>query len=150
MAKKYSIAAHLIHSRIQLVPRRLQTSGKMVAGSFLLSNNAIIRKAAKAVERDHGITTTEKDCLQAAELLITACERKHETEYYVIILRGPAGDKLISSRDDGRTIIFTNPDFRYHRIKSATEMLNKIREHNPHLFSWTFIDTRWEITEINK
>lgn len=147
MTKRYSIAAHLIHSRIQLVPKRLETSGKMMADSFLLSNHAIIKKAAKAVERDHGIAVTDKDCLAAAELLITACKRQHESPYYVIVMRDGAGDKLISSRDGGRTVIFTKPDFRFYRIKTATEMLNNIRDHHPKLFNLTFIETRWEINQ---
>ncbi len=147
--KHYSIAAHLIHSRVQLVPKRLDTQCKADAESFRLFNHAIINAAAEAVFRQHGIVATDDDKRDAAELLLIAHKRERESPYYVLEKKGPtdAMPVRVTTRDGGKTIVEARDLDRFQTMRGATAMLNAMHSYHPKIINSVRIVTRWEIID---
>ncbi len=147
--KHYSIAAHLIHSRIQLAPKRLDTQCKADTESFRLFNFAIINAAAEAVQREHGIVATDEDKRGAAELLLIAHKRERESSYYVLEKKEPTDPKPIrvTSKDGGKTIVAAGDLDRFQTMRGATAMLNAMHSHHPKIINSVRIVTRWEIVD---
>ncbi len=147
--KCYSIAAHLIHSRIQLVPKRLDTQCKADTESFRLFNFAIINAAVEAVRREHGIVATEEDKKEAAELLLIAHKREMERPYYVLEKKEPTDLKPIrvTSKDGGKTIVTATDLDRFRTQRGATAVLDSMHSHHPKIINTVRVVTKWEISE---
>lgn len=82
--KNFSIAAHLIHSRIEMASYRFMLTVWMDRNYMLEWNGEYFKKAAAAVTAVHGIQCTKEDLLQAAELYIITIQFRRLKRYYVI------------------------------------------------------------------
>jgi hypothetical protein len=65
----YSIAAHLIHSRMQLIRHRLEISEHIEIANLVYRNREFFDKAAASVLKHHNVASEYKDLANAAELL---------------------------------------------------------------------------------
>ncbi|OJV15215.1 MAG: hypothetical protein BGO21_29870 [Dyadobacter sp. 50-39] len=91
--KKYSLTAHALHSRLQLVHNKLDAEPKMDPSQVVIRNLKIFEKAGQSVAMHHNQLATRTEYLEAAELFLMTVEgydAKQPTkkeELYVVLVR---------------------------------------------------------------
>ncbi len=90
--KKYSIAAHLLHSRLQLAASGLtfkpDSMGIMHVATVVWANKWLFHRASKSVLADHDIEVTFQDQNDAASLLLQSRSVSFDGLYVVQMREG--------------------------------------------------------------
>jgi len=124
--KDFSAAAHLIHSRLQLIRTRLKTNGSREPKNFIETNYDYFTKAVQSVSIHHRIICIDNDIMQAARLFLLASIPETEYVYYVVNHGNGPHSKPVTSLDNGRTLIPADPDDRLSE-EEAKELLEAMR-----------------------
>lgn len=92
--KKYSLTAHALHSRLQLVHSKLDAEPKMDPSQVVIRNLRIFEKAGQSVAMHHNQLATRTEYLEAAELFLMTVEGydtlkqpAKKEDLYVVLVR---------------------------------------------------------------
>jgi hypothetical protein len=72
--KNYSIYAHALHSRLQLIRNKLDYSLNMKPSQVVIKNLLYFKKAAESIENQHIYVCDRGDYFDAAELLLLSLD----------------------------------------------------------------------------
>lgn len=138
-APQYSAAAHLIHSRLQLIRHRLDIKKDAQAASMVWQYRKILDKAAESVLIQHGINSEYKDIFDACELLYNSFHpplSPATIRYSVLAWRSePDGFAIeLSGWDEQGNIIPADPSERLTQFQ-ANEKLLLIQNGRPGFFT---------------
>ena len=70
--RRFSVAAHLIHSRLQLVRNKLEATKNMTPQEFVEWNLKVFERAGESVKLQHEVKTGKSNYIDAAELFLLA------------------------------------------------------------------------------
>lgn len=145
---EFTIAAHLVHSRVQMLPNRIRYGGPF---EIAAQNRGLLEAAARSVTADHGITVEFQDIVLAAELLYRSQERKSELKVYVLIHTDyqKRTKQEVTSHDDGITVVPAGKDEWFATNEEAAVLADKIRRKRApgyHLH----VGTRWAMPKKEK
>jgi hypothetical protein len=70
--RRFSIAAHLLHSRLQLVRNKLEAKKDMKPIELVDWNMKIFERAGESVQKQHEIRCGKTEHIDAAELFLLA------------------------------------------------------------------------------
>nr|WP_298935529.1 hypothetical protein [uncultured Dyadobacter sp.] len=97
MKKDYSLMAHALHSRLQLVRQQLHAKPGMEPSELVSLNRGLFDKAALSVRIYHHCQCVDSDYLGAAELLLMTAGAEspspranwtvHKNEFYFVEMR---------------------------------------------------------------
>ncbi|WP_138481633.1 hypothetical protein [Dyadobacter bucti] len=127
MAKNYSLAAHLIHSGLQMIWKRLNIQRNRSAERVYSDNQVIFKKVAASLIRQYGIEVTFEDYTAAAEMLIFSLA-EDPVVYYQVMLSTGHTPRPVSSPDGGVTIVDADPSERMTHTQ-AEELMHNIWKH---------------------
>jgi hypothetical protein len=109
MKKDYSLMAHALHSRLQLVRQHLHAKPGMEPAEVVLFNQVLFNKAAESVRIYHHYCCQQADYLDAAELLLMSAETEspvqrpqwtvHKNEFYCVEMRDTGNDWSVVTQD---------------------------------------------------
>ena len=80
----YSIASHLIHSRLEMIRERFEFEKGIFSGSLIFKYRQYFNKAAEAILIHHNVTSEYRDLCGAAQLLHDSFYPKPSVKYYVV------------------------------------------------------------------
>jgi len=80
----YSIASHLIHSRLEMIRERFEFEKDIFSGSLVFQYREYFNKAAEAILIHHNVTSEYRDLCGAAQLLHDSFYPKPSVKYYVV------------------------------------------------------------------
>jgi hypothetical protein len=102
MKKDYSLMAHALHSRLQLVRPQLHVKPEMTPSEVVLLNKALFDRAGQSVRIYHHYHCAQADYLDAAELLLMTAATEntspkpqwtvHKNEFYFVEMRGTGSE----------------------------------------------------------
>jgi len=130
--KEYSVVAHLIHSRLQLVRKKIRVNTLSDGKELAFENYYIFYRAGKSVKDQYGFRFTVPDMAAAGELFISTINEFEMKSYYVVQKKSGPTDRVdITTYDLGATISPADPSDRWSReeaiaIKDAIVNCHKI------------------------
>lgn len=84
---KYSIAAHLVHSRMQLIRHRLSFEENIHPGNLVHQYKDFFYAASASILAQHGVSAEYRDIFDAAKLLLLSFyppPSRRSVSYYVV------------------------------------------------------------------
>ena len=137
--KGCSAAAHLMHSRLQMVWKRLVVPSPASANDLIRKNNELFEKIAASVIESHGLDVTGTDLLQASELLLYSLHANRPVYYYEILSRQVINKWVeivsVTSHEGCHTISPADAHIKFTE-EEAKEMLRLILDYNPKSDIW--------------
>lgn len=127
MPKHYTLAAHLMHSGLQMVWKRLDIDKGRSPERTANDNKVIFEKVAAALTRQFNIKITKEDHTAAAEMLLISLVEEPVT-YYQVMLSDGGSPRPVSSPDGGVTIVTADPAERM-TYEQAVELRAGIWKH---------------------
>ena len=124
--KNSTTAAHLLHSRLQLIKSRLKINGIREPGNFIEANYHYLTEAVKSVANYHHLVCDENDIMQASCLFLYSMIPEVQYTYYVVNHSHGPDAKAVTSPDNGKTLILADPNDRLSE-EEAREMLEAMR-----------------------
>lgn len=88
--KKYSLKAHAIHSRLQMIRDKIDATADMHPSQVVIRNLKYFERAGNSVETQHSLHCDRIDFVDAAELFQTTLENPEPNEYpnkFMVITR---------------------------------------------------------------
>lgn len=118
--KQYSLAAHLIHSRLQLINKKIRINTLSDGRELAMGNYLYFYRAGESVFRDHEIRFKSRDLFDAGEIFLMSVDEFKMTSYYVVQKsNGVAIRKDITTYDLGITISDADPKARWTREEAV-------------------------------
>lgn len=147
MLTKYSIASHLIHSRMQLIRHRF-TPRLCLDGLFQTYYSEFLEKAVSSVKRDHGIECEKRDVSGAIELILESFRCDGADKYYVVIEHDYQNNtsRPVTSTDGGHTVVPASQADRwtYHEAQAVKNDIMAVWRNKKHLS----LDFRWHLPPV--
>ncbi len=139
MAKYYSFEAHMLHSGLQMVWKRLNVTKEMDAPQIWRYNMHIFSQVSQAFRDRLGISCREEHMKEAAEMLHYAFQQNIPKSYYVIVRRTSSLNKYSITMDDNGNIIPADQETEWTQ-EEAQAILMEISKRHPHEQIW--LETR--------
>lgn len=131
---QYTLAAHLIHSGLQMVLNRLDLQPGMDTVTILRANLTLLNKIAAAMKSKYGIDSDRPDYGQAIEMLVSVLEQDDPVYNHVIVHANKNNQTmLIMSRDGGLTFEKASSK-TFMDYDQAMEMMLSIQSNHKHGF----------------
>jgi len=137
----YSLAAHLLHSGLQMIWKRLEINVNMDHVELMTKNIKLFNQVAKAMEQKYGVKSDRPDYGQAAYMLIETFHQSEPLYHWVIInIDHYNRKKIVTSPDGGETILDPDPKTRMTE-EEATDIMRSIQER--HLRESFYLEKRF-------
>ena len=85
MSNQYSLEAHVLHSGLQLVWKRLDVTAELDGWHILVRNRPLFLQVSAGIKKRFGIICQESHMKEAAEMLHYAFQLNIPKSYYVIM-----------------------------------------------------------------
>lgn len=135
--RNYSVAAHLIHSRLQLIAKKIRLNTLTDGRALTFQNYRYFYRAGESVKRDHGIHFRSYDLFDAGDLFLKTVDVSRLTSYFVVQQQQQQVDEIvdITSYDLGVTISPADPNEKWTKEQAVAMKDAIIRHHKIFGFS---------------
>lgn len=135
MIPQYSLEAHLLHSGLQMIWKRLNSTRQMDARDILRQNRNFFIQVAEGVGSRFGVTCTESDMKSAAEMLHHAFQLNIAKSCWVIVREHSGQKEYGVTIDDDGNIVQNDPDIEWNE-QECYEMMIEIKTRHPKESIW--------------
>lgn len=135
MNNRYSLEAHLLHSGLQLIWKRLLATRQMDARQIWTRNKTHFEQVAEGIRKRFGITCTEAHMKEASEMLHHAYQLNIPKNHYVIIHSDSHANQVSVTMDEYGNIVRADEHTEW-TADEAQEMLAAIRYRHPKISAW--------------
>ena len=105
MSKKYSLEAHVLHSGLQLVWKRLDVTAQLDGWQILVRNRPLFLEVSAGIKKRFGIICQETHMKEAGEMLHYAFQLNIPKSYYVIMRHdSKLNMQSVTLSDDGQIV----------------------------------------------
>lgn len=137
--KHYSVAAHLIHSRLQLIAKRMSLTTLNDGQELRFENYRYFYRAAQSVKQEHDVHCYARDLVAAGDLFLRTVDRSKLTSHFVVQYKKvPDARRYVTTYDFGVTISDTDPKYRWTK-EDAVAIKETITKHHK-IFGFSVIE----------
>lgn len=135
MKPQYSFESHLLHSGLQMIWNRLNTTRQMDAKDILRQNRDIFVQVAEGVRRRFGVTCTESDMKAAAKMLSHTLQLNIPKSFWVIARERQNQNEYNLTMDGDGNIIPNEPLVEWTE-QECYKVMRKMIERHPKERIW--------------
>lgn len=130
MKQKYTLAAHLVHSGLQMIWKRIKIVDHWHFDELYSRNKDLIARVSAKLSNQYDIKISESDSRAALEMLIESLKQNDPQYYYVLIHQDSFNQgESINTYDEGQTFTTAKPGDRMS-LNEAHDQLFLIQRMN--------------------